>query len=219
VQPGEATELTLREGDRALVAGSTHPGEEEVLIAAYTHLRRSSPELRLVIAPRHPERFAEVARLIAVKGFSLYRRSERTVTHEGDGPPVILVDTLGELVSMYRFADVVFVGGTLAPIGGHNVMEPAGLGKLPVVGPHTFRTTEAVELLQARDALRQVADGEELVRVLAEVLGDPEALVRAGRRARQVVIDNQGATARNLELLAGVAEQADANGDRRTPSE
>jgi len=208
-----AAELTLRDGDQVLVAGSTHPGEEEVLIEAYTRLRERFGRLRLMIAPRHPERFEEVAGLLAKRGLAVYRRSRGDVSGGGEQPPVILIDTLGELVSMYRFAGVVFVGATLVPLGGHNVMEPAGLGKMPIVGPHTFKTTEAVQLLLARQAMRQVADGEELVRVLAELLADPVALAEAGERARQVVIENQGATERNLELLSGiVAELPSAGG-------
>jgi 3-deoxy-D-manno-octulosonic-acid transferase len=108
------------------------------------------------------------------------------------------------------------VGGTLVPIGGHNVMEPAGLGKMPIVGPHTAKTAEAVELLLARRAAVQVADAEELTRALAEWLAQPEQLREAGERARQVVLENQGATGRNLELLAAlVAERNRAAGRGR----
>jgi len=225
---GLMAELTLEPDDLVLVAGSTHPGEEEALLTAYARLRERFSQLRLIIAPRHPERFDEVAALIRGRGFAIRRRSRKPEPGGGervsaerahtDRAPVILVDTLGELTTIYRFAHVVFVGGTLVPIGGHNVMEPAGLAKMPIVGPHTFRTTEAVELLLAREALRRVADGEELTRVLAEFLAEPERLREAGERARQVVLENQGATGRNLELLAAlVAERERAPG--RVPAE
>jgi 3-deoxy-D-manno-octulosonic-acid transferase len=204
---GEA--LTLEEGDLVLVAGSTHPGEEEALLTAYTRLRDRFGRLRLIIAPRHPERFDEVAGLIRGRGLALHRRTGKQTAGGGGEPPVILVDTLGELTTIYWFAHVVFVGGTLVPIGGHNVMEPAGLGKMPIVGPHTAKTAEAVELLLARRAAVQVADAEELTRALAEWLAQPEQLREAGERARQVVLENQGATGRNLELLAAVVAERD----------
>ncbi len=202
-----AHELTLRQDDRVLVAGSTHAGEEATLLDAYTQLRERFSELRLMLVPRHPERFDEVATLVLERGFALHRRSGKSVAGGGSEPPVILIDTLGELVTMYRFADVVFVGGTLVPVGGHNVMEPAGLEKMPVVGPYTEKTVEAVELLLAEDAAVQVADGEGLVPVLAGLLEHPERLARAGGRAREVVLENQGATERNLELLAEVVSE------------
>jgi 3-deoxy-D-manno-octulosonic-acid transferase len=209
---GLMAELTLEPDDLVLVAGSTHPGEEEALLTAYARLRERFSRLRLMIAPRHPERFDEVAALIRGRGFAIRRRSGKPEPGGGERvpaerAPVILVDTLGELTTIYGFAHVVFVGGTLVPIGGHNVMEPAGLAKMPIVGPHTFRTTEAVELLLAREAIRRVADGEELTRVLAEFLAEPERLREAGERARQVVLENQGATGRNLELLAALVAE------------
>jgi 3-deoxy-D-manno-octulosonic-acid transferase len=208
---GLREELTLQSGDLVLVAGSTHPGEEEALLTAYTRLRERFGRLRLVIAPRHPERFGEVAALIRGRGLALHRRTGKPTAAGGSEPPVILVDTLGELTTIYRFADVVFVGGTLVPIGGHNVMEPAGLGKMPIVGPHTAKAAEGVDLLLARRAAVQVADAEQLARVLAEFLAEPDRLREAGERARQVVLANQGATGRNLELLAAlVAERTGA---------
>jgi 3-deoxy-D-manno-octulosonic-acid transferase len=192
-----------------LVAGSTHPGEEEALLTAYTRLRERFARLRLLIAPRHPERFDEVAGLIRGRGLALQRRTGTPTPAGGSEPPVILVDTLGELTTIYQFAHVVFVGGTLVPIGGHNVMEPAGLGKMPIVGPYTTKTAEAVELLLARRAAVQVTGTEELARVLAELLAAPEQLREAGERARQVVLANQGATGRNLELLAALVSEGD----------
>ena len=199
-----AEELTLRQDDLVLVAGSTHAGEETILLDTYVGLRDRVPRLRLMLAPRHPERFDEVAGLAAGRGLAVVRRSGKRSPAGGADPPVILIDTLGELVSMYEFADVVFVGGTLVPVGGHNVMEPAGRGKMPVVGPYTEKTVEDVELLRARDAAVQVADGEQLVEVLGDLLAESAGLEQAGQRARQVVIENQGATARDLELLAAV---------------
>ena len=187
-----------------LVAGSTHAGEETILLDTYVGLRDRVPRLRWMLAPRHPERFDEVAGLAAGRGLAVVRRSGKRPPVGGADPPVILIDTLGELVSMYEFADVVFVGGTLVPVGGHNVMEPAGRGKMPVVGPYTEKTVEDVELLRARDAAVQVADGEQLVEVRGDLLAEPAGLEQAGQRARQVVIENQGATARDLELLAAV---------------
>lgn len=154
-----------------------------------------------MLVPRHPERFDEVAELVLERGFALVRRSGSEAPRGGAEPAVILIDTLGELVRMYEFADLVFVGGTLVPVGGHNVLEPAGRGKMPVVGPYTEKTAEAVELLRARGAAVQVGGAEELVDVLREWLSHPQRLRCAGERARQVVRENQGATLRTLELL------------------
>jgi len=212
-----AEELGLRKSDRVLVAGSTHPGEEADLLEVYGTLRDGIPRLRLMLVPRHPERFGEVTALVAERGFAVHRRSGKAAPAGGAEPPVILIDTLGELVTMYQFADLVFVGGTLVPVGGHNVMEPAGLGKMPVVGPYTEKSAEAVELLLAEGAAAQVADAEELVQVLAELLQNPERLTRAGERARQVVIENQGATARNLRVLAEVVTGLESAGGGRSP--
>ncbi|GAH34112.1 unnamed protein product, partial [marine sediment metagenome] len=108
-----AEELTLRQDDLVLVAGSTHAGEETILLDTYVGLRDRVPRLRLMLAPRHPERFDEVAGLAAGRGLAVLRRSGKRPPAGGADPPVILIDTLGELVSMYEFADVVFVGGTL----------------------------------------------------------------------------------------------------------
>ena len=196
-----ARELGLRPDEVVLVAGSTHPGEEAVLLDAYQRLRPEVPGLRLMLVPRHPERFDEVAGLVAGRGFALVRRSGARGPAGGAEPAVILIDTLGELVTMYEFADLVFVGGTLVPVGGHNVLEPAGRGRMPVVGPYTEKTAEAVELLLARGAAVQVGGAGELIDALREWLSDPQRLKRAGERARQVVKENQGATPRTLELL------------------
>lgn len=181
-----------------IVAGSTAAGEEEVIVRALTLLREDPllADTRCVIAPRHPERFDEVAALLANSGFSFARRSTRA--GERVAPParpdVVLLDTIGELAAIYRFASVVFVGGSLAPRGGHNVIEPAVYAKPIIVGPHTENFRQVVEDFKRAEGLVQIGGPAELPGQLARLLlnkGEAEAL---GRRARGLLAANQGAT-------------------------
>jgi 3-deoxy-D-manno-octulosonic-acid transferase len=210
-----------------IVAGSTAPGEEEMLVASLREVRRHTglEGTRLLLAPRHPERFDEVARLIAQSGFSFARRSESrgysgsTIQHaqprhgearvedplkqdgaDGEGSPdVILLDTIGELASTYRFAAVVFVGGSLVPRGGHNIIEPAAFAKPVVVGPHTENFHQIVSDFVRAGAVVQIsAKGEgvasSLARELIRLLSDREHASAIGERARTTLLKNRGAT-------------------------
>jgi 3-deoxy-D-manno-octulosonic-acid transferase len=201
-----------------IVAGSTHPGEEAILLDAYqqlrTHLSILSQEAsipRLLIAPRHPERFAEVARLMGRTDWALRRRSESQV---GAGEPdLLLLDSIGELAKVYRWATLVLIGGSLVPIGGHNLLEPATLSRPVIVGPHMENFREIVDLFRREKAVLQLTKGDpaELARSLAttweRLLLDPAEAQLLGRRAREVVEANRGATARTvalgMSLLAG----------------
>lgn len=194
-----------------IVAGSTHPGEEEIVLAAWQRLREREglAGVRLLIAPRHPERFNEVAGLIEAAGLPMVRRSESTV---GESGAVILLDSIGELALVYELATLVLVGGSLRPIGGHNILEPALAGRPIVVGPHMQNFREMTAGFLRAEALIQVRgeDDEVLTARLAEVwatlLADPAAAAAMGERARQTVEANRGATARTVAMIAALIE-------------
>lgn len=213
--------------ERPLVlAASTHAPEERVLLEAFKLLRTSansdapasraagrSSRPRLLVAPRHPERFNEVAALLEASGLTWARRS--AAQSESDAAcDVILLDSIGELRAVYSLAEVVFVGGSVAPVGGHNVLEPALEARAVVTGPHTSNFKTIVAALLERGALVQLphTTGEEesarlLARAVRELLEDDEKRRGLGRRARAVLEQNRGATARTVELLAPIIER------------
>ncbi|MBI1853089.1 MAG: 3-deoxy-D-manno-octulosonic acid transferase [Planctomycetes bacterium] len=195
-----ARELGLDGASAILVGGSTHEPEEIALFDAYRSLRERIPGLRLVLAPRHTERVRDVALAIEARGGKCITRVERDQpVPRGDA--VILVATMGELGRIYSVADVVFVGGSLIPHGGQNMMEPAGLGKAVVFGSYVDNFRESVDLLLRDVAAIQVSDETELVQALGDLLSDPARARDIGRRARSVVERNQGASRRNLDIL------------------
>jgi 3-deoxy-D-manno-octulosonic-acid transferase len=204
-----ARDLGLAKGERLLVAGSTGPGEEEMLLDAYAKLKPQQPELRLAIVPRKPERFDEVAKLISDRGFRLVRRSAtQTSPASPDAEAVILGDTMGELMKFYQLAKLAFIGRSLVPLGGSNPIDPASLGVPLVFGPHMFNFPDADELFVASGAARQVADGgDSLVKTLGELLQSGDAPAAMGEKGRGAVRERQGATGRNMKLLAEVIEK------------
>jgi 3-deoxy-D-manno-octulosonic-acid transferase len=180
------------------VAGSTHPGEEQLVLQAHRQLLQQFPRALLILAPRHPQRFDSVAELIAGSGLSHLRRSERQSDPQVS---VLLLDTLGELVDFYAASDVAFVGGSLVPIGGHNLLEPAAIG-LPVLsGPHQFNSPQIARALSEQHAVIIVNDGSELAQALIRLLRDPRARAEQAAAARAVIDCNRGALARVLELI------------------
>jgi 3-deoxy-D-manno-octulosonic-acid transferase len=194
-------------GLRLVVAGSTLDGEEAALLAAWRRLLAADPQLVLVLAPRHPERFAAVAALLESSGVSWIRRSDwRT----GESPmqpakplrsgQIVLLDTIGELASVYSLAAVAFVGGSLIPAGGHNPLEPAQFGVPIVMGPHTFNFRAISEALLSNEALR-IAAKEELAATLIDLLKDRAAAEAMGTRAKQVFDQQAGATDRCADAL------------------
>ena len=184
----------LPERDRILVCGSTGPGEEAVCLDLYRSLKARHPSLRLVIVPRKPERFDEVAQLIESRGFTLGRRSKRTTGE------IVLIDTIGELRKAYALAEVVFVGRSLVDLGprqhGSDMIEPAALGKPVAVGPHTGNFDQAVRAFVQANAMRVVPDSAALLALLGVWLDNPSDARRVGDRAREVVRASQGATGR-----------------------
>ena len=200
-QPPAELGRLLGGGGRPLwVAGSTVAGEEPMVLAAFRDVRARVPATRLLIAPRHPERFGEVAALVEAAGFRAERRSALgSAPWEGD---VLLLDTLGELARVYSLATVVFVGGSLVGAGGHNILEAAVAGKPILVGPHMENFQEIADEFQAEDALRVVLSAEELGREVAGMLGDPARRAALGGAARAIVDRNRGALARTVDALA-----------------
>jgi 3-deoxy-D-manno-octulosonic-acid transferase len=187
---------------RALwVAGSTHEGEEAAVLAAQRQVRGTHPDALLVIAPRHPARFAQVAQQLTQAGVPFARRSERGGADNRAAPVVLLLDSLGELLEFYAAADVAFVGGSLVPVGGHNLLEPAALGVPVLTGPHNSNGAEAARLLIARGAAEIVHSAQELGSRVSALLSDPAHRERMGSQGRAAVAGSRGALSRLLELI------------------
>jgi 3-deoxy-D-manno-octulosonic-acid transferase len=182
------------------VAGSTVGGEEELVLSAFHRVRERIPQARLLLAPRHPERFDTVPSLVESAGFRCLRRSSLGPATWSDGE-VLLLDTLGELAQVYALASVVFVGGSLVPSGGHNILEPAVAGKAVIVGPHMDNFQEIADQFRAEQALLQVASADELGREVTALLLDEPRRKGLGERARDLVGRNRGAVARSAEAL------------------
>ncbi len=194
--------LGVADHERVFVAGSTHPGEEEAVLAAYERLIPKFPDLVLIMAPRHVERAAQVEQVVRARGLAVFRRSQGDGTMAGTGPRVMVLDTRGELALLYREAAVTLVGGTLVPIGGHNLLEPAVWGKPVLFGPYTDHCAEVAGLLTDAGGGQVVATSEALAERVGALLLDPERLHRMGQAARDVVVRNQGALRRSLEVIA-----------------
>ncbi len=188
-----------------LVAGSTQRGEEDVVIRAFNRVRSTAAgsNALLIVAARHPERFAEVERLCRDEGLATVRRSELPIDREPRADAVVL-DTIGELAQLYQIATAVFVGGSLVAGGGHNILEPAAYGKPVVFGPHMENFAEIVEAFLANDAAIQVRTERELEDALVALMGDPVRRARLGAAARTLVETNRGARDRTLAVLADV---------------
>lgn len=190
-----------------ILAASTHAPEERIIIEAFKRLIAwAVPTARLMIAPRHPERFGEVAAILEASGLSWARRSAPEQTSDRTAT-VVLLDTIGELQSVYSLATVVFVGGSIAKTGGHNILEPAAVGACILTGAHTYNFREIVEAFVRKDAIVQLsampdsATALELEKSLAAFLTDRDKRKQLGQRARQLVNQNRGATERTMELL------------------
>lgn len=195
----------LNSGAPLVLAASTHAPEEEMILKSIKQMRTTQP-VRLMIAPRRPERFNEVAALIQKSGLSWARKTNSPQPEDADAA-VILLDTIGELPAAYSLADIVFVGGSIVDKGGHNVLEPAAAGAAVVTGAHTHNFHAVVDLMVEAGAivqlppLKNVAAPEEITSVFSKLLADPDERDALGRRAKQLVTDNQGATDRTIKLI------------------
>jgi len=187
------------------VAGSTHGGgEEAAVIAAARAVRAALPGTLLVLAPRHPPRFNEVAEALAQAGLRFARRSDEGAP--GEECEVLLLDSLGELLDFYAAADVAFVGGSLVPVGGHNLLEPAALGVPILTGPHNFNSADIARLLIGRGAAQVVKDSPQLAERVRQLLRDPAERARIGEAARACVEGNRGALEKLLGLIDPLLE-------------
>jgi 3-deoxy-D-manno-octulosonic-acid transferase len=184
-----------------IVAGSTMPGEHEIVLKAFERVRTLTGNPLLILAPRKPEHFADAEALSRDAGFRTVRRSRLTIDEEIKAD-VVLLDTIGELAQVYQVAWVVFVGGSLVDIGGHNIMEPAIYGKPIVFGPHMQNFAEIAESFLGADAALQIRDGRELEDTLIDLLANPARRTRLGEAARALVDANRGAKARTLDAMA-----------------
>ncbi len=214
----------IADNELVFIAGSTQETEESAAIATWESLRTEFPQLRLILVPRHKERFEDVARLVASRGHNVLRRSRveglgsKVEGQKKDPPPsssdpqpstlspqpILLLDTLGELGACWGLADVAFVGGSLTNRGGQNMLEPAGYGAAVLFGPNTRNFKDIVEQLLARNAARVVQNGDELTTTVDQLLQDVEERHRMGHAAREFVQTQQGATAKTLAVMAEV---------------
>jgi 3-deoxy-D-manno-octulosonic-acid transferase len=195
-------ELHLEPEARIVVAGSTHHGEDELLLDAYNEVRENHPALRLVLAPRHLERVAEIERACHRAGLEPLRRTRLVpAAPQIGGGEVLILDTIGELEGVYAAADIVFVGGSLVDVGGHNMLEPAGKGKAVVYGPHVYNFTDEAALLERHGAAVKVAGSKELVETLHRYLDHPDEALKLGRKALEAVSAAKGAAEANVRLI------------------
>jgi 3-deoxy-D-manno-octulosonic-acid transferase len=193
-------------GRPVIVAGSTMKGEEAAVLSAFRRVRSAMPNTLMILAPRHLERAGDVEQLCRQEGFKTVRRSELPIDAEPRADIVIL-DTLGELATVYQLATVAFVGGSLVPTGGHNVLEPAVFGKPIVFGPHMSNFAEIAQAFLANAAGVQVKGDWELADVMIALMTDPIRRARLGAAARALVEANRGAKERSLAVLASLLPQ------------
>lgn len=180
------------------IAGSTHKGEDAPVIDIYKELRDKHPGLKLILAPRHLERVGEVEEILAEKGLQYIKRSQ---VNKIIGVPVLLLDTLGELVSFYRYGNIVFMGGSIMPAGGHNLLEPVLYGRPVLFGPHTENFRDAARILTESGGGVEVRNTGELMGWADRLLSNKELCDSMGDKAREAVLKNRGATVITLEAL------------------
>ncbi len=196
---GQALRMAHAPGRAVWIAASTHQDEEQVVLEAHRQVLVSRPDALLILVPRHPERFATVAALVAREGFSsVSRSSTATCTSATE---VFLGDSMGELALFYAAADVAFVGGSLVRVGGHNLLEPAALGLPSITGPYNFNAPDIAELLLEQGATSIASDAGTLAAEVIRLCGDADERERRGQRARQVLESNRGAVSRLLALV------------------
>ncbi|HET7839959.1 MAG TPA: 3-deoxy-D-manno-octulosonic acid transferase [Terriglobia bacterium] len=206
-----------------LVAASTMPGEESLLLPVWSEIRQKYPRALMILAPRHPARFDQVAQFLSAQGRSFVRRTALDNGHSREEPPpaqagggnpppgnpleseILLLDTIGELAGVFAFADLVFVAGSLVPTGGHNLLEPAFWAKPVIFGPHMENFRDVSSLFLSAGAAVQVNSAAELGKVALELLADPPRRERLGKAARELLDQQAGATARILGRLRNLA--------------
>ena len=194
--------LWLGPDDKLRVCGSTHPGEEEIIIKAYKKLLFSFPKLKLLLAPRHPERSKDIGNLVSENSFMpVFISNISGACPTCINSPVFILDVMGELLDYYSAADIVFVGGSLVKTGGHNILEPASQKKPVFFGPHMFNFRDISRLFLENKAGIIVQNADELVVKIKEILGDYLLAKQLVERAYDLITNNKGATKRNIEVI------------------
>jgi len=194
---GHSLELGLKENEQLFIAGSTHRGEEKIVLEVYKELIKSHPNLRLLIAPRHIERTKEIETLISKLGFY----SQRISRLEKGLRTVFILDTIGQLKNLYSLADIVFVGGSLIAHGGQNPIEPAVFGKAIIFGPHMFNFSDLAGAFRDKDAVIMVKNAKELRGAALQILNDDRLRENLGKKAKELIRENTGASFRNAQLI------------------
>jgi len=192
-----STPVSIASGKKVITAGSTHRGEEATLLDVFKHLRQKYPDLLLIIAPRHPERFNEVEGLINKAGYDCQRRTKL----HGPVKDVLLLDTIGELRSFYSLCDIAFIGGSLVKVGGHNLLEPAAMKKPVIFSRYMFNFKEISEALLSAGGGIMVKDKTELYTQIDKLLSDKELARSIGERAFSVIEMNSGAARKTIEAV------------------
>lgn len=198
-ESGKRLRAALWPGRPVWVAASTHDGEEAQVLEAHEIVRKSLPDALLVLVPRHPQRFDGVAALLQKQGVRYVRRTSDVPCKATTD--VFLADTMGELPMIYAASDIAFVGGTLVPVGGHNLLEPAALGIPVVTGPHLFNTQEIADMFADVGASTRVENARELASAISRLLKDRGEAAQQGERGRDIVQNNRGSLAKLLVLL------------------
>ena len=192
-------------GDRPVwIAASTHEGEEEIVLAAQQALLKTRPEVLLVLVPRHPQRFPAVRDMVVKQGMSVVSRTDDEACNAST--QVFLGDTMGELTLFYAASDVAFVAGSLVPIGGHNLLEPAALGLPLLSGPHVFNAQEIADMFVAKGASKLVHDSADLAAAVDGLLSDPGTASRLGNAGREILERNRGSLARLMAMIEPLVE-------------
>ncbi len=201
------SELNITDDQKTFIAGSTHKGEEEISIEVFNTLKQRFPDLVLVLAPRHPERFAEVELLLKQTGTSYVRKSTLSSAADHTASDVILLDTIGELAKIYSIATIVFIGGSMVPVGGHNVLEPAVFSKPVIFGKYMNNFLEISTILTRKKAALQVADKDDFIAQAELLLEDAALRQQIGEAAFQVIMENSGALHKNMEIMQKLLKQ------------
>ncbi len=203
VRPGKnlsKSDLGLSEHDLVLIAGSTHPGEEEILLEATRALVKEFPQLRLITAPRHIERTQQIVKLVEKNNFTALLFS-KFAQNRWNQDQVLIVDTIGHLKSLYNLATVVFVGKSLTARGGHNIIEPALFSKPIIIGPYTDNFKDTVSIFLKEKAVIQIKGKDDLLPALRNLLDNPKESEDLARAAKMVIEKHTGATAKTMEII------------------
>lgn len=197
-------ELNLKFDDRVIIAGSTHAGEEKIILDIYLKLKKEINNLKLVIVPRHPERYQEVFDLVKEYNLDFAKRSQQETFEKAS---VYILDTMGELLSFYSISDIAFIGGTMIPKGGHNPLEPAVYSVPVVLGPHTFNFVDITKYMTEAGAAMQVQDETSLYETIYNLLVNIETYNKAKNAASSVLDANRGATKATIDLINSLLDK------------